>query len=251
MEPPANLQPVIALQNVSRVWRMGDQAVYALRDVTLDIMPGEMVAIMGTSGSGKSTLMNLVGCLDRPTAGTVRVAGVDVGPLSNAARAELRGRTVGFVFQNFHLLSRTSALENVELPMVYMGVGRKERSRRALEALVRVGLGDRMHHHPNQMSGGQQQRVAVARALVTRPAIVLGDEPTGNLDSRTSVEVMAMLQDIHATGMTVIVVTHAPEIAAYCQRVLRMRDGQIVEDTRQEMLRAEVTAPAPGSGEAA
>ncbi len=251
MEPPANLQPVIALQNVSRVWRMGDQAVYALRDVTLDIMPGEMVAIMGTSGSGKSTLMNLVGCLDRPTAGTVRVAGVDVGPLSNAARAELRGRTVGFVFQNFHLLSRTSALENVELPMVYMGVGRKERSRRALEALVKVGLGDRMHHHPNQMSGGQQQRVAVARALVTRPAIVLGDEPTGNLDSRTSVEVMAMLQDIHATGMTVIVVTHAPEIAAYCQRVLRMRDGQIVEDTRQEMLRAVVTAPAPGSGEAA
>ncbi len=251
MEPPANPQPVIALQNVSRVWRMGDQAVYALRDVTLDIMPGEMVAIMGTSGSGKSTLMNLVGCLDRPTTGTVRVAGVDVGPLSNAARAELRGRTVGFVFQNFHLLSRTSALENVELPMVYMGVGRKERSRRALEALVKVGLGDRMHHHPNQMSGGQQQRVAVARALVTRPAIVLGDEPTGNLDSRTSVEVMAMLQDIHATGMTVIVVTHAPEIAAYCQRVLRMRDGQVVEDIRQNMLRAEVTAPMPGSGEAA
>ena len=251
MEPAANPQPVIALRNVSRVWRMGDQEVYALRDVTLDIMPGEMVAIMGTSGSGKSTLMNLVGCLDRPTKGTVQVAGVDVGPLSNAARAELRGRTVGFVFQNFHLLSRTSALENVELPMVYMGVGRKERSRRALEALVRVGLGDRMHHHPNQMSGGQQQRVAVARALVTRPAIVLGDEPTGNLDSRTSVEVMAMLQDIHATGMTVIVVTHAPEIAAYCQRVLRMRDGQIVEDTRQKMLRAEVTAPAPGSGEAA
>ncbi|MBI5495296.1 MAG: ABC transporter ATP-binding protein [Deltaproteobacteria bacterium] len=234
--------PVVELRDVARVYQMGDTAVHALRGVTLQVTAGELVAVMGTSGSGKSTLMNLVGCLDRPSSGSCLVDGQDVGKLSRGARAQLRGRTVGFVFQNFHLLPRTSALENVELPLVYQGVARRERVRRSAEALTRVGLGDRLHHRSNEMSGGQMQRVAIARALVTRPRLLLADEPTGNLDSRTSTEIMALLQEVHAGGITVVLVTHSPEIAAHAQRVLRMHDGCVVEDRRQQMAPAGVAA---------
>lgn len=225
---------LIELEGVTRVYRMGDVDVQALRGVSLSIASGEFVAIMGPSGSGKSTLMNLIGCLDRPTTGRYLLEGRDVSGLSRAELALTRNRTLGFVFQSFNLLARTSARENVELPLLYAGVDGTERHRRALEALGSVGLGDRVDHLPSQLSGGQQQRVAIARALVNRPRLLLADEPTGALDSRTSVEVMGLLQSLGASGITVVLVTHEKDIAAYARRVLVMRDGRLVSDTVQE-----------------
>ncbi len=226
--------PLIEVEHVAKVYRMGDVEVHALRDVSLTVCEGESVAIMGPSGSGKSTLMNVLGCLDRPTSGTYRLVGQEVSKLDRNALAVLRNRTLGFVFQNFNLLSRTSALENVELPLLYAGVSARERHRRAHEALEKVGLGQRTHHHPNQMSGGQQQRVAIARALVTRPHLMVADEPTGNLDSRTSVEIMALFQELGRSGITLLLVTHEPDIAQYASRVVVMRDGLVQTDRRQE-----------------
>lgn len=226
--------PLIEVEHVAKVYRMGDVEVHALRDVSLTISEGESVAIMGPSGSGKSTLMNVLGCLDRPTSGTYRLVGQEVSKLDRNALAGLRNRTLGFVFQNFNLLSRTSALENVELPLLYAGVSARERHRRAHEALEKVGLGQRTHHHPNQMSGGQQQRVAIARALVTRPHLMVADEPTGNLDSHTSVEIMALFQELGRSGITLLLVTHEPDIAQYASRVVVMRDGLVQTDRRQE-----------------
>jgi len=231
---------LIEVSRLGKVYRMGEVDVHALRDVSLTIEEGESVAIMGPSGSGKSTLMNILGCLDRPTSGDYRLAGEDVSRLDRNALAGLRNRTLGFVFQNFNLLSRTSALENVELPLLYAGVSAQERHRRAREALERVGLGDRIHHHPNQMSGGQQQRVAVARALVMRPRLIVADEPTGNLDSRTSIEIMALFQDLGRSGITLLLVTHEPDIARYASRVVLMRDGRIQADQRQTAMLAQV-----------
>jgi putative ABC transport system ATP-binding protein len=235
--------PLVRLEQVTRVYTMGDVELRALAGVSLDLLAGEFTAIMGASGSGKSTLMNLLGCLDRPTSGRYLLEGQEVSRLSNDELAAIRNRTLGFVFQSFNLLSRTSALENVELPLLYANVGAAERHARAAEALGRVGLGGRLHHHPNQMSGGQQQRVAIARALVNRPRILLADEPTGNLDSRTSEDVMALFQDLARTGITVILVTHEPDIAAYAARVITMRDGLVRSDHRQAP-RAALAAPA-------
>jgi putative ABC transport system ATP-binding protein len=225
--------PLLSLENVSKVYQMGDVEVHALRGVSLTIAEGEFVAVMGASGSGKSTLMNIVGCLDRPTGGVYRLDGEDISRLDRYALASKRNRTLGFVFQSFNLLSRTSALENVELPLLYAGVSTRERHERASAALHRVGLGDRVHHHPNQMSGGQQQRVAIARALVGDPRVILADEPTGNLDSATSVEVMAIFQDLRLSGITVVLVTHEPDIASYAARVVTMKDGKVLSDRRQ------------------
>jgi putative ABC transport system ATP-binding protein len=226
--------PLIELQEVEKVYRMGDVEVAALHGVSLSIMEGEFVAIMGASGSGKSTLMNLIGCLDRPTSGRYSLAGQDVSRLSRNELATIRNRLLGFVFQNFNLLSRTSALDNVALPLQYAGTPYRERYQRAEEALQQVGLGDRLRHHPNQMSGGQQQRVAVARALVTKPKLILADEPTGNLDSRTSNEIMTLFQELWRSGITILVVTHEPDIAAYASRVIVMKDGRILSDRRRE-----------------
>ncbi|HEY6003538.1 MAG TPA: ABC transporter ATP-binding protein [Anaeromyxobacter sp.] len=225
--------PLIQLEGVTKTYAMGDVEVHALRGVSLSIGRGEFTAIMGASGSGKSTLMNLLGCLDRPTAGRYLLDGRDVSRLPADDLAAIRNRTIGFVFQSFNLLSRTSALENVELPLVYAGLSNAERHARAAEALERVGLGDRTHHHPSQLSGGQQQRVAIARALVNRPRVLLADEPTGNLDSRTSEEVMALLQELGRAGITVVLVTHEPDIAEHASRVIVMRDGKIRSDERR------------------
>jgi putative ABC transport system ATP-binding protein len=225
---------LIHLENVAKVYRMGDVEVHALRGVTLTIAQGEFTAIMGASGSGKSTLMNIVGLLDRPTGGRYLLEGEEVSSLSTERLAEVRNRTIGFVFQSFNLLSRTSALENVELPLLYGNVKGAERHRRATASLERVGLGNRADHHPNQMSGGQQQRVAIARALVSEPRVILADEPTGNLDSRTSVEVMKLFQELGHGGITVVLVTHEPDIAQYASRVIQMRDGRVLSDERQE-----------------
>jgi putative ABC transport system ATP-binding protein len=222
--------PLLVLQQVKKVYRMGDVEVNALDGVSLTVAEGAFVAIMGASGSGKSTLMNLIGCLDRPTSGSYFLAGQDVSQLSRNELATIRNRMLGFVFQNFHLLARTSAIENVGLPLQYAGVSQRERLQQAEEALRRVGLGDRLHHHPNQMSGGQQQRVAVARALVTRPKLILADEPTGNLDSRTSTEIMRLFQELWRAGITIILVTHEPDIAAYAARVIVMKDGRVLSD---------------------
>ncbi|HEU4535493.1 MAG TPA: ABC transporter ATP-binding protein, partial [Polyangiaceae bacterium] len=224
-------QPLIDLDRIDKDYVSGTNVVRALRGVRLAIAAGEFVAIVGTSGSGKSTMMNIIGCLDRPTRGAYRLAGVDVGRRSNDARAIVRNRLIGFVFQGFNLLPRTTALENVELPLVYRGVGGSERRRRALAALDQVGLGGRVHHTPNQLSGGQQQRVAIARALVTDPPLLLADEPTGNLDTRTSYEVLALLQRLNRdAGITVVVVTHEQDIAACASRVVTMRDGVVRSD---------------------
>jgi putative ABC transport system ATP-binding protein len=226
-------EPLIALDEVVKTYWMGDVTVEALRGVSLQIAEGEFVAVMGASGSGKSTLMNLLGCLDRPTSGHYRLDGQEISGLDADALAALRNRTLGFVFQNFNLLSRTSALENVELPLLYAGLPARERRARALEALSRVGLADRADHHPNQMSGGQQQRVAIARALVGKPRLVLADEPTGNLDSQTSMDVMRILSELRKEGMTILLVTHEADIAGWAHRVITMRDGTIRSDERR------------------
>ncbi len=226
---------LITLKSVSKDYESGAGVVRALREVDLDIRQGEFVAIVGTSGSGKSTLMNILGCLDRPTRGSYELSGFDVGSRSSDARAVLRNRLIGFIFQGFNLLPRTTALENVELPLVYRGVAAGDRRRLALEALGAVGLGDRVHHTPNQLSGGQQQRVAIARALVTGPPMLLADEPTGNLDTRTSLEVLALLQKLNRDrGITIVLVTHEHDIAACASRVVMFRDGRIVSDVVQE-----------------
>ncbi len=229
---PANL---IQIRKVSKDYVSDAGLVRALRDVDLFIQSGEFVAIVGTSGSGKSTLMNILGCLDRPTRGTYTLAGVDAGARTNDGRALVRNRMIGFIFQGFNLLPRTTALENCELPLQYRGVPAKQRRQRALKALAQVGLADRVHHTPNQLSGGQQQRVAIARALVTDPPLLLADEPTGNLDSRTSYEVLALLQKLNReSGITIVLVTHEPDIAACASRVVLVRDGRIVSDTRND-----------------
>jgi putative ABC transport system ATP-binding protein len=222
--------PVVALRNVVRTYRMGEVEVQALRGVSLVVEPGEFVAIMGASGSGKSTLMNVIGCLDVPNSGRYWLDGVDVRNLDEASLARIRNRKIGFVFQSFNLIPRTTALANVELPLTYAGVHSKERRERALAAIEQVGLGDRMSHVPSEMSGGQQQRVAVARAIVTNPALILADEPTGNLDTHSSQEVMQVFADLNTTGRTVMIVTHEEDIAAYARRRVRVRDGLIVSD---------------------
>jgi len=227
----AQQTPTIRLENVHKIYDLGEIQVHALRGVSLDIYPGEFVAVMGASGSGKSTLMNIVGCLDRPSRGKYFLDGKDVSGLTKDELAAIRSRKIGFVFQQFNLLPRTSALENVELPTIYAGVPIEERDRRAEEALKRVGLAERADHFPSQLSGGQQQRVAIARALVNSPSLLLADEPTGNLDSRTSVEIMEILQDLNDKhGLTVVIVTHEPDIARYAKRAIEFRDGRLRKD---------------------
>ena len=222
---------VIKLERVEKVYRTGELVFHALRGITLDIRGGEFVAIGGPSGSGKSTLMNLIGCLDRPSAGRYLLAGHDVSMLDADARAFARNRLIGFVFQGFNLLARTSALENVELPLAYRGLGAKERRRRAVESLELVGLADKLDNTPAQLSGGQQQRVAIARALVTDPKVLLADEPTGNLDSRTTEDVLALLQRLHREhGLTIVMVTHEPDVAQCAERIIVVRDGLIGSD---------------------
>ena len=221
---------IIRVVDLSRSYDMGTERVHALRGVTLEMARNEYAAIMGPSGSGKSTMMNLLGCLDTPTSGEYWLNGVEVSRLSDNELARVRNREIGFVFQTFNLLPRATALHNVELPLVYAGIGARDRRGRAEEALTRVGLSHRMHHKPNELSGGQRQRVAIARALVNRPSILLADEPTGNLDSATSEEIMRVFADLHAAGQTVIMVTHEPEIAACAQRVVVLRDGRVERD---------------------
>jgi len=223
--------PVIEISGVTKVYRMGETEVFALRGVDLTVHPGELLAVMGSSGSGKSTLMNILGCLDVPTAGSYVLDGIRVDGMSRNDLADIRNRKLGFVFQGFNLLPRTSAVENVELPLLYDRTGRWKNTRElAAEALRRVGLGERLEHQPSELSGGQQQRVAIARALVTQPTLLLADEPTGNLDSRTSVEVMALFQALNEQGITVIIVTHEPDIAQYAHRIIDVRDGRIMKD---------------------
>jgi putative ABC transport system ATP-binding protein len=224
---------LIRVENLHKDYVLGDTVVRALDGVSLSIDAGEFVAVMGPSGSGKSTFMNVLGCLDRPTSGAYRLAGEDVAHMDADQLAAIRNRRIGFVFQQFNLLPRTSAVENVELPLVYAGVTPQERRRRALERLARVGLAARAGHQPSQLSGGQQQRVAIARALVNDPQLILADEPTGALDSRTSIEIMALLQRLNADGMTIVVVTHERDIAAYARRLIAFRDGRVRNDERQ------------------
>jgi putative ABC transport system ATP-binding protein len=218
---------IISLERVSRIYEMGHVEVPALDDVSLDVATGEFLAIVGPSGSGKSTMMHIIGCLDRPTAGTYRLAGTAVGDLGDDELARVRSRTIGFVFQSYNLLPRTTALDNVATPLLYQGVGRAERQRRAGAALERLGLGDRLHHEPTELSGGQQQRVAVARALVTEPALILADEPTGNLDSRSGAEVMGLLRELNDAGRTVVLITHDADVAAAADRQVHLLDGRI------------------------
>ena len=227
-------KPAIRARDLVKIYGEGAGRVEALRGVTLEIQPGEMVAVMGASGSGKSTLMNILGCLDRPTSGTYELLGEDVSRMSRDELAVVRNRRLGFVFQSFNLLSRTSALENVELPMVYSPAGSGRIADRAMRALDRVGLADRAHHSPNQLSGGQQQRVAIARALVNNPPILLADEPTGNLDTATSIEVMHVLEELNRSGMTILLITHENDIARFARRRIFLRDGLIVEDVAVE-----------------
>ncbi|HEY4016014.1 MAG TPA: ABC transporter ATP-binding protein [Polyangiaceae bacterium] len=235
-------QRVIELTDVTKVYRTGDVELRALDGVSIDVEKGEFVAVMGSSGSGKSTLMNIVGCLDRPTTGAYALAGRHVAGMSRGELARIRNQTLGFVFQQFNLLHRTTALENVELPLEYAGIAARTRRSRATRALDRVGLAHRLHHHPNQLSGGQQQRVAIARAIVNDPKVILADEPTGALDSRTSVDVMAIFQELWRSGITVVLVTHEAEVAEFASRVVIMRDGRVVSDRAQQ---AKLAQPAP------
>jgi len=221
---------LIRVRDIGRRYTVGAEEIHALKSVTLDIKKGEFVALMGSSGSGKSTLMNILGCLDTPTRGEYVLNGIHVSDMSENELAEVRNKEIGFVFQTFNLLPRNTALENVALPLIYAGLGKKAREERALRVLENVGLGNRLGHKPNELSGGQRQRVAVARALVNTPSIILADEPTGNLDTKTSIEIMALLEDIHAKGNTIILVTHEEDIARYARRIVRMRDGEIEED---------------------
>lgn len=223
--------PLIKITNIKRDFPLGNEIVYVLKGIDLEIKKGEYVALMGPSGSGKSTLMNILGCLDTPTSGTYILNGKHVSEMQDDELAGIRNKEIGFVFQTFNLMPRTTALDNVALPMVYAGFSKSERIERATEVLKQVGLDDRMDHKPNQLSGGQRQRVAVARALVNKPSIILADEPTGNLDSKTSVEIMNLFNEIHANGNTVILVTHEEDIAAYAHRIIRLRDGIIESDT--------------------
>jgi putative ABC transport system ATP-binding protein len=220
--------PIVSLRHVTRTYRTRDIAVPALVDANLEVAPGEFVAIVGPSGSGKTTLMNVVGCLDRPTEGTCAIDGTDVGTLDDDGLARLRSRTIGFVFQSFNLLPRTSALENVATPLLYHGVGRRDRRARATSVLERLGLGDRLGHEPSQLSGGQQQRVAIARALVTEPSLILADEPTGNLDSRTGADMLALLRELNRDGRTIVMITHDAAVAASASRQIHIADGRLV-----------------------
>ncbi|MEH6764488.1 MAG: ABC transporter ATP-binding protein [Aequorivita antarctica] len=230
---------VIKIRNITRDFPLGNEIVKVLKGIDLDIERGEYVALMGPSGSGKSTLMNLLGCLDTPTSGSYELNGSDVSNMTDDELAEIRNKEIGFVFQTFNLLPRTTALENVALPMIYAGASKSERTERAKQVLADVGLADRMDHKPNQLSGGQRQRVAVGRALVNKPSIILADEPTGNLDSKTSDEIMALFDEIHQAGNTVIVVTHEEEIAERAHRIIRLRDGVVESDTKKEVVSRE------------
>ena len=228
LHPPGDL--VIDIEGVTKLYRMGTEVVHALRGVQMQIHRGEYLAVMGPSGSGKSTLMNMLGCLDTPTAGRYEFAGEDVAEMTDDELADIRNREIGFVFQSFNLLPRSDALHNVELPLIYAGLSKAERIDRAREALENVGLGDRMHHQPNELSGGQRQRVAIARALVNRPSIILADEPTGALDTKTGVEIMQLFEDLYDKGNTIIMVTHEEDVALHARRIVRLRDGLIESD---------------------
>jgi putative ABC transport system ATP-binding protein len=225
------MEPLINIKNISRIYEIGSETIYALRSVDLTIYKNEYVALMGPSGSGKSTLMNILGCLDTPSGGEYILNGNSVATMTDNELAEVRNKEIGFVFQTFNLLPRNSTLENVALPLVYAGLPKSERETRAKEVLEQVGLGNRMKHKPNELSGGQRQRVAIARALVNHPAIILADEPTGNLDSKTSVDIMGLLEDIHKKGNTIILVTHEEDIALHAHRIVRLRDGLVESDT--------------------
>ena len=246
------MKKVIEIQNIKRNFQVGDETVHALRGVSFNINEGEFVTIMGTSGSGKSTLLNILGCLDTPTSGAYLLDDIPVRTMSKPQRAVLRNRKIGFVFQSYNLLPKTTAVENVELPLMYnSAVSASERRRRAIESLQAVGLGDRLEHKSNQMSGGQMQRVAIARALVNNPAVILADEATGNLDSRTSFEILVLFQKLHAEGRTIIFVTHNPELSQYSSRNIRLRDGQVIEDTANPKIlsAAEALAALPKNDE--
>lgn len=248
------MNPIIQIERLDKIYHSGEVDVHAVRGVTFTVQPGEFIAIMGASGSGKSTLMNILGCLDRPTRGSYRLDGKDVSGLGRDELATIRNQKIGFVFQGFNLLSRTSAIENVELPMLYSrrSLGTRERRERAMKSLELVGLGPRASHHPNQLSGGQQQRVAIARALTNEPALLLADEPTGNLDTRTSIEIMGVFQQLNERGITIVMVTHELDIARYTRRTVVMRDGRIVTDQAVgERLRAEEELRRLGEAEAA
>ncbi len=244
----AGADPLLAFRELTKVYRVGDEEVHALAGVSLDIVAGEYLAVMGPSGSGKSTLMNILGCLDTPSGGSYQLKGREIALLTDDQLADIRNREIGFVFQTFNLLPRADALHNVELPLIYAGLGPKERKERAAEALAIVGLSDRMRHRPNELSGGPRQRVAIARALVNRPSIILADEPTGNLDTKTGIEILAAFQTIHQQGKTVIVVTHEEDVAAHAHRVVRLRDGRIESDQGQAARRLDAPAGAAPLG---